>query len=133
MLYGLSDAGAHVGTICDASTSTFLLSHWTRDAQAHERLSPERAIHMLTLRNARYIGLQDRGAIAPGMRADLNLIDPTRLALPLPQLVRDLPGGTQRLLQKSEGYIGTWVAGVAVAEHGEITSARPGGLLRVKP
>lgn len=131
MLYGLSDAGAHVGTICDASTSTFLLQHWARDAQESERLSPERAIHMLTQRNAAYIGLRDRGRIAPGLRADLNLIDPTRLALPLPKLVRDLPGGTQRLLQKSEGYISTWVAGQAVAEHDEITPARPGKLVRM--
>lgn len=131
MLYGLSDAGAHVGTICDASTSTFLLQHWARDAQEHERLAPERAIHMLTQRNAAYIGLRDRGRIALGLRADLNLIDPTRLALPLPKLVRDLPGGTQRLLQGAEGYVGTWVAGEAVAEHGEITQARPGKLVRI--
>ena len=132
VLYGLSDAGAHVGTICDASTSTFLLQHWTRDAQEHMRLTPERAVHLLTQRNASYIGLHDRGCIALGMRADLNLIDPTRLALTLPHLVRDLPGGTQRLLQFSEGYLGTWVAGQAVIEHSQITAARPGTLVRMK-
>lgn len=132
VLYGLSDAGAHVGTICDASTSTFLLQHWARDAQEHTRLTPERAVHLLTQRNASYIGLRDRGHIALGMRADLNLIDPTRLALTLPHLVRDLPGGTQRLLQYSEGYLGTWVAGQAVIEHSQITTARPGKLVRMK-
>jgi N-acyl-D-aspartate/D-glutamate deacylase len=126
VLYGLSDAGAHVGTICDASTSTFLLSHWARDAEPEQRLTPERAIHLLTARNANYIGLPDRGQIAVGMRADLNLMDPGRLALLLPELVRDLPGGSQRFLQKAEGYLGTWVAGEAVALHGEPTAARPG-------
>ena len=130
MLYGLSDAGAHVGTICDASTSTFLLQYWARDVNPEQRLTPEHAVHILTQRNARYLGLVDRGEIALGKRADLNLIDPERLALRVPHLVRDLPGGTQRLLQYSEGYLGTWVAGEAVIQQGEITTARPGKLVR---
>ena len=129
MLYGLSDAGAHVGTICDASTTTFLLAHWCRD-RAQGRLAPERAVEMLSRRNARHLGLADRGVVAPGLRADLNLIDPARLACGRPQLVDDLPGGSRRLLQKGEGYLGTWVAGAAVARDGELSAARPGRLVR---
>lgn len=125
-LLGLSDAGAHVGTICDASFSTFLLTHWV--ARGH--LSPAQAVQMLTQRNATYLGLADRGRIAPGQRADLNLIDPTRLALPRPQLVRDLPAGGRRFLQGAQGYVTTWVAGEAVQREGQVTAARPGRLIR---
>ena len=130
VLYGLSDAGAHVGTICDASSSTFMLSHWARDR--HEgRLAPEYAIEMLTRRNARHLGLHDRGEIAPGMRADFNLIDPLRIAPAIPHLVRDLPAGGKRLLQTSHGYLGTWVAGQPVIRDGHITRERPGQLVRL--
>ena len=87
---------------------------------------------MLTRRNARHLGLRDRGEIAPGMRADLNLIDPAALATGTPHLVRDLPAGGKRLLQKAHGYLGTWVGGVAVARDGEITAARPGRLVRMR-
>lgn len=133
-LFGLSDAGAHVGTICDASATTFLLSHWCRDRRgthATGRMEPERAIEMLTQRNARHIGLHDRGEIAVGKRADLNLIDPERLAPGRVELVRDMPAGGRRLLQKARGYLGTWVAGTAVIRNGEITTARPGHLVRL--
>jgi N-acyl-D-aspartate/D-glutamate deacylase len=129
-LYGLSDAGAHVGSICDASSSTFMLSHWARD-RAEGRLAPEQLVEMLTRRNARHIGLKDRGVIAPGMRADLNLIDPARIAPEVPNIVRDLPAGGRRLLQKSRGYVATWVAGVEVIRDGEITRSRPGKLVRL--
>jgi N-acyl-D-aspartate/D-glutamate deacylase len=128
-LFGLGDAGAHVGTVCDASFSTFMLTHWVRD-RATERLPLERAVEMMTSRNARYLGLADRGLIAPGQRADLNLIDPQRLAVGVPRLVRDLPAGGKRFLQKGEGYLGTWVAGQCVQRDGEITAARPGRLVR---
>jgi N-acyl-D-aspartate/D-glutamate deacylase len=128
-LYGLSDAGAHVGTICDASSTTFLLSHWCRDRQ-HGSLEAAQLIEMLTQRNARHVGLTDRGRIACGLRADLNLIDPARLAPGVPQLVNDLPSGGKRLLQTSSGYLGTWVRGVSVIRHGEITAHRPGALVR---
>jgi N-acyl-D-aspartate/D-glutamate deacylase len=77
------------------------------------------------------MGLNDRGEIAVGLRADLNLIDPSRLDTGEPQIVRDLPAGGRRLLQKGEGYLGTWVAGQAVARHGEVTSTRPGRLVRL--
>ena len=130
VLYGLSDAGAHVGTICDASSSTFMLSHWVRD-RAEGRLSAERAIEMLTSRNARHLGLRDRGVIAPGLRADLNLLDPARIAPAVPHIVRDLPAGGRRLMQESRGYLGTWVAGQAVIRDGTITANRPGRLVRL--
>ena len=78
---------------------------------------------MMTRRNARYLGLADRGRIAPGLRADLNVIDPARLRCRTPRLVRDLPAGGKRFLQKAEGYVGTWVAGRPVQRDGELDAA----------
>jgi N-acyl-D-aspartate/D-glutamate deacylase len=129
-LSSLSDAGAHVGTVCDASFPTFMLTHWVRD-RGRESIALETAVEMLTARNARYLGLSDRGVIAPGLRADLNAIDPDRLSVGLPQLVRDLPAGGKRFLQKAQGYVATWVAGQVVQQGGEITAARPGRLVRM--
>ena len=125
-LLALSDAGAHVGTVCDASFSTFMLTHWV--AGGHMKL--EQAVQMLTQRNAAYLGLADRGRIAVGLRADLNLIDPHLLALPKPQLLRDLPAGGKRLVQTACGYLATWVAGQAVQQGDVVSDARPGGLIR---
>ena len=129
-LFALSDAGAHVGTICDASFTTFMLTHWVRD-RSHDRLPLEQAVQMLSSRNASYLGLTDRGVIAPGQRADLNLIDPQRLSVGTPKIVRDLPAGGRRFLQKGEGYLGTWVAGQCVQRNGELSAARPGRLVRM--
>jgi N-acyl-D-aspartate/D-glutamate deacylase len=129
-LFGLSDSGAHVGTVCDASFTTFMLSHWVRDRK-RDRLDLAQAVHLLSGRNARYLGLKDRGEIALGKRADLNLIDPQRLSVGVPKLVRDLPAGGKRFLQKGEGYLGTWVAGQAVLRDGDISAARPGQLVRM--
>jgi len=128
-LAGLSDAGAHVGTVCDASFTTFMLTHWVRD-RAEGRLPLEQAIEMMTRRNARYLGLTDRGVVAMGQRADLNVIDPKTLSVGAPKLVRDLPAGGRRFLQKGAGYLGTWVAGQAVQRQGDLTGARPGRLVR---
>ncbi len=129
-LSGLSDAGAHVGTVCDASFSTFMLSHWV--AQSGPLAMPlEQAVEMMTRRNARYLGLHDRGVIAVGMRADLNAIDPAQLGLPLPAMVRDLPAGGKRLMQGATGYVSTWVAGEQVQTQGHITEVRPGRLVRM--
>ena len=128
-LFGLSDAGAHVGTVCDASATTFLLTHWARD-RAADRLPLERSVHLLSGRNADYLGLADRGRIQVGRRADLNLIDPQRLSVGRPRIVRDLPAGGRRFLQKGEGYLRTWVAGQCVQQDGELTPARPGRLVR---
>ena len=130
-LFSLSDAGAHVGTICDASFSTFMLTHWAKGGQADAPISLAQAVHMLTGRNAQYLGMQDRGLIRAGLRADFNLIDPQRLALHKPHIVHDLPAGGRRLLQNASGYIGTWVAGQCVQREGRITDARPGQLVRM--
>jgi len=130
VLSSLSDAGAHVGTVCDASFTTFMLTHWVL-CRTEGKLPLGRAVEMLTRRNARYLGLSDRGEIAPGQRADLNLIAPQRLSVGTPVLVRDLPAGGKRFLQKAEGYVATWVAGVAVQREGEITAERPGRLVRM--
>ncbi|WP_372826328.1 amidohydrolase family protein [Polaromonas sp.] len=130
VLSSLSDAGAHVGTVCDASFTTFMLTHWVQ-RRAEGKLSLAQAVEMLTRRNARYLGLTDRGEIAPGLRADLNLIDPQRLSVGTPTLVRDLPAGGKRFLQKARGYVATWVAGVAVQREGDITAGRPGRLVRM--
>jgi N-acyl-D-aspartate/D-glutamate deacylase len=128
-LASLSDAGAHVGTVCDASFTTFMLTHWVRD-RARDQLPLPLAVEMMTRRNARYLGLADRGVIAPGLRADLNVIDPQRLSVGTPALVRDLPAGGKRFLQKAQGYVGTWVRGTAVQREGRITDERPGQLVR---
>jgi len=129
-LFGLSDAGAHVGTVCDASATTFMLTHWARD-RPQGQLPLAHAVHLLTARNADYLGLHDRGRIAVGQRADLNLIDPARLAVGTPRLVRDLPAGGKRFLQVGQGYIGTWVAGHCVQREGVVTDRRPGRLVRM--
>ncbi len=129
-LFGLSDAGAHVGTVCDASFTTFMLTHWVRD-RATGQIPLAQAVEMLTRRNARYVGLKDRGTLALGQRADINVIDPVRLNMGTPQLVRDLPAGGKRFLQKAQGYVGTWVNGQNVQAEGAITAARPGRLVRM--
>ena len=128
-LLGLSDGGAHVGTICDASFPAYFLSHWTRDRE-HGRIELSRAVQMLSADAADYLGLTDRGRIAVGQRADLNVIDYDRLSLRPPQMVQDLPAGGQRLLQPARGFIATLVAGEAVIESDKVTAARPGRLVR---
>jgi N-acyl-D-aspartate/D-glutamate deacylase len=128
-LAGLSDAGAHVGTVCDASFSTFMLTHWARGPESggEGRLPLQQVVQMLSARNAAYLGLHDRGRVTAGQRADLNLIDPTRLAVGTPRLVRDLPAGGKRFLQVGQGYLGSWVAG----RGGTVTAERPGRLVRM--
>ncbi|MBK8234784.1 MAG: amidohydrolase family protein [Deltaproteobacteria bacterium] len=128
-LPGLSDGGAHVGTICDASFPTYLLMHWGRD-RARGRLPLERLVQMQAFDTARYVGFTDRGAIAVGQRADLNVIDLERLALTRPTLVHDLPAGGRRLMQHAVGYRATIVAGEVVVQDGQLTAARPGRLVR---
>jgi len=128
-LLGLSDGGAHVGTICDASFPTYLLSYWCRD-RARDRLELSRAIQMLTADGADYLRLKDRGRLRVGMRADINVIDHAKLRLGAPKMVQDLPAGGQRLLQPVSGYRATLVAGVQVIDNDEVTDARPGRLVR---
>jgi len=129
-LASLSDSGAHVGTVCDASFTTFMLTHWVRD-RPKDKLPLATVVEMLTGRNAKYIGLTDRGVIAVGKRADLNVIDPKRLNMGIPKLVRDLPAGGKRFIQRAAGYVGTWVAGEAVQREGTMTNALPGRLVRL--
>jgi N-acyl-D-aspartate/D-glutamate deacylase len=127
--FGLGDGGAHAGQTCDASTTTFLLSYWARD-RARDRIPLETAVHKLTGATAALFGLGDRGVLAPGMKADVNVIDFDRLQLHRPQLVSDLPGGASRLIQRADGYEMTINAGEVTMERGEDTGARPGVLLR---
>ena len=133
-LPGLSDGGAHVGTICDASFPTYLLAHWTRDRLARGKpgITLPRAVQMLTADAADYLGLTDRGRIAVGQKADLNIIDYEALSLGVPVMVKDLPAGGQRLLQPVTGYKAVIVAGEAVVRDDKVTDARPGKLVRSK-
>ncbi len=128
-LPGLSDGGAHVGTICDASFTTFLMTHWARDRE-HGRIPLERIIEMQAHDTARFIGLTDRGLLAPGQRADINIIDFGDLELLPPTMLEDLPAGGQRLMQYAKGYVATLVRGETIAENGKLTGARPGRLVR---
>jgi N-acyl-D-aspartate/D-glutamate deacylase len=128
-LPGLSDGGAHVGTICDASFTTFLLTHWARDRE-QGRIPLERVIQMQAHDTSRFVGLIDRGLLAPGQRADINIIDFDRLKLLRPVMLKDLPGGGQRLMQYVDGYIATLVRGEIIARDGKFTGARPGRLVR---
>jgi N-acyl-D-amino-acid deacylase len=127
--FGLGDGGAHAGQTCDASTTTFLLSHWARD-RGHGRLTVEDAVHKMTRATATLYGLGDRGVLAPGFVGDLNVIDHERLQLRRPELVADLPGGASRLVQTAEGYVATVKSGQVTFSAGEDTGARPGTLLR---
>ena len=129
-LQGLGDGGAHCGIICDASMTTYLLSHWVGKRTRGPVLSLETAVHRLTGDPAAFYGLGDRGVLAPGRRADINLIDLDRLGLHYPDRVEDLPGGAARLIQCSDGYVETMVLGQTVVADGELTDARPGGLVR---
>jgi N-acyl-D-aspartate/D-glutamate deacylase len=127
---GLSDGGAHCGVICDASTPTTMLTHFVRDRSAGERIPLEVAVRKMTSDTARLYGLGDRGVLAPGYKADVNVIDFDRLNLRLPELVIDLPGGARRLVQRADGYVATVVSGDVTFRDGEPTGARPGRLVR---
>jgi N-acyl-D-aspartate/D-glutamate deacylase len=127
---GLSDGGAHVGTICDGSVPTSNLTHWTRDRTRGPKLSIEHVVHMQTRRTAEALHLFDRGLVRPGYRADLNVIDYDRLTLRAPEVAYDLPTGGRRLIQRASGYTATIVAGQVTYRDGEPTEALPGRLLR---
>lgn len=126
----LSDGGAHCGIICDASTPTYLLAYWVRDRARGPRLELERAIRRQTAETASLYGLHDRGVIAPGYLADINLIDFEGLRLDSPQMAFDLPAGGRRLLQRAAGYRMTLKRGEVIFENGEPTGALPGRLVR---
>lgn len=129
VVLGLGDGGAHYGMICDASYSTFFLTHWARDRRAG-RFSVAEAVRELTSVPARVAGLGDRGRIAVGFKADLNVIDHAGLRLHKPVIAYDLPAGGRRLDQTADGYVATVVSGEIIAENGVPTDARPGKLVR---
>jgi N-acyl-D-amino-acid deacylase len=127
---GLGDGGAHCGIICDASIPTFMLTHWVRDRKRGPTLPLELVIRRMTRDTADLYGLCDRGSIAVGQKADLNLIDLARLRLEPPRMAHDLPAGGARFLQRAHGYEATIVAGEVVAQRDEATGALPGRLIR---
>ncbi|HRC48615.1 MAG TPA: amidohydrolase family protein [Ilumatobacteraceae bacterium] len=127
---GLSDAGAHVTLICDASMPTTQLTYWARDRRRGERIPIEFLVHKQTARNARLYGLDDRGTLAPGLRADINVIDLENLSVSPPKAFHDLPAGGTRLIQPVVGYLATMVNGVVTRRHDADTGARPGRLVR---
>ncbi|BBZ46034.1 N-acyl-D-amino-acid deacylase family protein [Mycobacterium parmense] len=129
VVLGLGDGGAHYGMICDASYSTYFLAHWARDRKSGRFTVPE-AVRELTSVPARVAGLGDRGRIAVGYKADLNVIDHAALRLHKPIISFDLPAGGRRLDQTAEGYVATVVSGAVIAENGVPTGARPGKLVR---
>jgi N-acyl-D-aspartate/D-glutamate deacylase len=128
-VFGLGDGGAHVGIIADASFPTWFLSHWARD-RSHGKLPVGWVVEQLTSRTARTVGLDDRGVVAEGMKADLNVIDFDRLACEPPAMAFDLPSGGKRLLQRARGYTATIVHGEVTYRDGEATGALPGRLVR---
>jgi N-acyl-D-aspartate/D-glutamate deacylase len=127
---GLSDGGAHVGMICDGSLPTSNLTHWTRDRTRGPKLPVELVIKMQTRDTAEAVGLCDRGLLAAGQRADLNVIDYDKLTLHSPEVLYDLPAGGRRLMQRAGGYAATVVAGTVTYLDGEPTGALPGRLVR---
>jgi N-acyl-D-aspartate/D-glutamate deacylase len=131
-LIGLGDGGAHVGIICDATATSFMLTHWTRDRDRDgSALFPVAwAVRRLSADNAQAIGLTDRGLLKPGLKADINVIDYDKLRLRAPTIVYDLPAGGKRLVQRTEGFDATIVSGAVVYRHGEATGALPGRLVR---
>jgi N-acyl-D-aspartate/D-glutamate deacylase len=128
-LIGLGDGGAHVGLISDGSYPTYLLSHWGRD-RASGRLDVSWLVKRHTLDNAQAVGMNDRGRIAPGYKADLNVIDFDKLRVEAPVMKWDLPAGGKRLLQRAQGYRATIVSGAVTYRDGEATGALPGKLVR---
>jgi N-acyl-D-aspartate/D-glutamate deacylase len=129
-LLGLGDGGAHYGTVCDASYATTLLSYWARDRKGDDRIPLPVVVNYLSRRNALAMGMQDRGLIAPGLRADINVIDFDGLTIHPPEVVHDLPAGGRRLTQRAKGYVATLVAGEVTQRNDEPTGARPGRLVR---
>ena len=128
-LPGLSDGGAHVGSICDASFPTFLLEHWVMSRDG-ERISLPFAVQRQSRDTARAVGLADRGTLKIGQKADINVIDIDRLHVRRPEMHFDLPAGGKRLLQQVDGYRHTFVSGVETYSDGEPTGSLPGRLVR---
>ncbi|MFN3799047.1 MAG: amidohydrolase family protein, partial [Sphingobium yanoikuyae] len=129
-LSGLSDGGAHVGAICDVSLPTFMLTHWCRDRTRGPLLDLADTVKQQTRDTALAVGLADRGLLAPGYLADVNVIDFDQLELGKPYMIYDLPTGARRLMQKAKGYVATIKSGQVIYQHGKPTDALPGKLIR---
>jgi N-acyl-D-aspartate/D-glutamate deacylase len=127
---GLADGGAHVAMVCDASMPTYLLTHWARDRSRGATLPLEYVVNKQTMATAQLYGLTDRGMVAVGKKADLNVIDFDALGLRVPRVAHDLPAGGSRLLQDADGYVATIVSGIVTRRNSHDTGARPGRLLR---
>ena len=127
---GLGDGGAHCGILCDASLPTYMLTHWSRDRDRGARFNLEQVVAMQTSRTAALYGFDDRGVVAPGLRADLNVIDLDGLRLSPPEMVHDLPAGGRRLIQRATGFAATICAGEPVRLDDQSTGSRPGRLVR---
>jgi N-acyl-D-aspartate/D-glutamate deacylase len=127
---GLSDGGAHCGSICDASSPTWMLTHWARDRARGPKLSIEQAVKKQTHDTARLYGMADRGTLEVGMKADVNVIDHDNLTLHAPKMVYDLPAGGRRYVQYASGYVATILSGTVVRRNDAETGARPGRLVR---
>jgi N-acyl-D-aspartate/D-glutamate deacylase len=130
VVLGLGDGGAHCGLLCDASVPTYMLSHWARERSRGERLPLELVVNLQTGRAAALFGFRDRGLVAPGHLADLNVIDADSVASEAPEMVYDLPAGGRRLVQRARGYVATIKRGVVVRDHDAATGERPGRLVR---
>ena len=129
-ILGLGDGGAHCGSICDGSFTTHMLTHWTRDRKRGEKLELPWVIKAHCLDTAQAVGLNDRGVLAPGYKADINIVDLKKMQLRKPEVHFDLPAGGRRLMQYADGYVATIVNGVPIYLDGESTGARPGRLVR---
>lgn len=126
----LGDGGAHYSMICDAAYTTYFLTYWVRDAKDETKIDLPYAVRKLTYEPAHAVGLDDRGLIKPGYKADLNVIDMERLHLYAPHVVYNLPTGGRRLQQRADGYDATIVSGVVTYRNGRSTGALPGRLVR---
>ncbi|MDR3536241.1 MAG: amidohydrolase family protein [Acetobacteraceae bacterium] len=129
-LLGLGDGGAHCGLICDSSLPSYMLTHWVRDRHRGPKFGLEFVVKRLTSETADFFGFNDRGRLAPGLKADVNVVDLASLRLHHPEMRHDLPAGGKRLVQRVDGYSATIVAGTPIFENGVETGARPGKLVR---
>ena len=132
-IVGLGDGGAHCLGLCDVTSPTTVMTQWVRDRSRGPKLPVEEAVKVLASDTARAFGLYDRGVLAPGMRADINLIDMSALRMGVPEFIQDLPGNGRRMVQKAKGYVATYVKGEQVLANGEDLGARPGRTVRRTP
>jgi N-acyl-D-aspartate/D-glutamate deacylase len=129
-LLGLSDGGAHCTSIIDAGVPSYMLTHWGRDRTRGPKLRLEHLVKRQTSETANFFGLSDRGRLAPGLRADVNLIDFEGMRMQKPEIVHDMPANGRRFVQRVTGYEATLVAGQPIFERGEHTGSLPGKLVR---